>query len=322
MVLVPVMAVRFGDVELVGADDDDAATHIQHVDLGPVQLAEARAGQHVGGVPIAQRPSTRYSTRSTNGRIGLMSWVTNNTAVRACVAPVVDQCAHDTLLRQVEGQQWLVAQQQLRIGDERLPRRVSVAVHRRTRCRSVHPRTAAPRPLRWRRDASPDATAGQRDAEPVPVDAELHEVTAPDRQIAVERALLGDVADRAVAPSRRLAVDLHDARRRPDQAEQGSQECGLPEPLGPRIARNSPGGTSRSRCSNTVRAPYRTVVVAEPDDRHRSGCQGGEERLQLVQLPGLVVGCVLREGLGHADDRNAVATREIADVLGDPARCL
>ncbi|SLI09154.1 Uncharacterised protein [Mycobacteroides abscessus subsp. abscessus] len=33
------------------------------------------------GVPMRNRPSTRYSTRSTNGRIGLISWVTNRTAV-------------------------------------------------------------------------------------------------------------------------------------------------------------------------------------------------------------------------------------------------
>ena len=34
-------------------------------------------------VPTRNRPSTRYSTRSTYGRTGLTSWVTNSTAVSA-----------------------------------------------------------------------------------------------------------------------------------------------------------------------------------------------------------------------------------------------
>ncbi len=54
-------------------------------------------------------------------------------------------------------------------------------------------------------DAGSRAAAGQRKAAPVPVDPELHEVTAADRQIAVERVLLGDVPDLAVAPAGRLA---------------------------------------------------------------------------------------------------------------------
>ena len=78
--LVPVAVRR---VRAVRPDHDQPVAHAQHVDLVPYSSDSTAEVITSSGGPIRNRPSTRYSTRSTSGRIGLISWVTNTTAVPA-----------------------------------------------------------------------------------------------------------------------------------------------------------------------------------------------------------------------------------------------
>ena len=55
IVMMVVVAARFRRRGVVGADDDDPAPKVQHVDFGPVEIAEPGAGQHL--VRGADRPA-------------------------------------------------------------------------------------------------------------------------------------------------------------------------------------------------------------------------------------------------------------------------
>ena len=65
----------------------------QHVDVGLVQIRQPALVSTSAGEPTAQRVPTRYRTRSTNGRIGLISWVTKITELPQCPAASVDRSA-------------------------------------------------------------------------------------------------------------------------------------------------------------------------------------------------------------------------------------
>ena len=73
------------------------------------------------------------------------------------------------------------------------------------------------------------ASALDEAAEPeaVPVDAEPHQVAASNRQVAVEDALLRDIADALPPLGRRAALDLDPAGRRLQQPEHDPDQRGL-----------------------------------------------------------------------------------------------
>ena len=78
-------------------------------------------------------------------------------------------------------------------------------------------------------DLSPARPRGQRQAEPVAVEAKRHEVPRPHRQIRIERELLRDIADRR---ERAAAVDGDAAAAGRQQAEDGAQQRRLARPVG------------------------------------------------------------------------------------------
>jgi len=115
----------------------------------------------------------------------------------------------------VEGQQRLVAQQQLRPSGQCLGGQQPLLL------------TAGQQPDRGVRvvlradclDHGVDlAGAGERQAGAVPVDAELDQVPAPDRQVAVEVALLRHVPGHPAAPPGRAPVDGYRALGQRQQA--------------------------------------------------------------------------------------------------------
>src|SRR3989442_15281050 len=71
----------------------------------------------------------------------------------------------------------------------------------------------------------------QRDAPSAAVDAQVNEVAASDRQVAVDIAALWHVADGGIAWGRALAEHLEASRRWRQEAEQQPKEGGLPAPV-------------------------------------------------------------------------------------------
>ena len=125
--------------------------------------------------------------------------MTKITGVPACAPSLVDEARHGALAGQVEGEEWLVAQQDLGVteqclGDaqalllaarEQADRCIGVGAGTDRLQRVVHP--------------LPDGPGVARQAPVVPVDAEADEVPTADRQRAVEGLLLGHVAELVVA---------------------------------------------------------------------------------------------------------------------------
>ena len=71
-------------------------------------------------VPLAARPSARYTTRSITGSSGFISWAEISTAIR-CSRAIRASSADDLLgAAQIEVRQRLVEQQQLRAADQRV----------------------------------------------------------------------------------------------------------------------------------------------------------------------------------------------------------
>ena len=235
------------------------------------------------GVPAAQRPLTTNRTRSTRLRIGLTSWVTNRTVRPVRRLPAADQVGDLLLVVQVQAGQRLVAQEQARIADDRLgdpqalllaarqppDRRVGVGRRLDRLDHLVHPPT-----IGARRPA---------DAPAVAVDPQLDQVAAAQRQVLVERLVLGHVADARIAPPGRppsTSTDPPDSGVRPRITRRSDV---LPEPFGPRIATNE----GSSKLERQV-APDPPIVVVEgrlrrsgrrAACRHRASATGSQRLL-------------------------------------------
>ena len=198
----------------------------------------------------------------------MISCVTNTTAVSGVAPARVDELADRLLVREVEREQRLVAQQHLRIADQRLrdaeplllaarqqpDRRVGVALARRP--------TGSPSSTRARL-----ARVTERQPAPVTVETEAHEIAAADRQVAVERVLLRHVADVVTPAPRRATVDLD--RRRSTTGVSPSRTRSnvvLPAPFGPSTARNSPGSIVEVEVLEQRARAEAHRRVAQPDD--------------------------------------------------------
>ena len=192
----------------------------------------------VSGLPAAHRP------RKGPGRPGPRrgDLVGDEHHRGALLAVVTVEEGHDCLLGGgVEREQRLVAQQQPRGACQRLgdPQPLLLPARQQPDRR---PRIGG---CADRGDGVVDpAGAGPRQAAPVPVDTELDQVPAADRQAGVENPLLGDVADLGAAPP----SDRPSMVTVPATSSTFSSVV-LPAPFGPRMARHSPGATSRSRFS-------------------------------------------------------------------------
>ena len=149
-----------------------------------------------------------------------MSCVTKTTGVPRAPAVRVEEADDHALVREVEREQRLVGEQQRRIGDERLrdaeplllasgqPADRRVGVRRRA---DLGEHAV---------DARAIVAESRAEAPAVAVETEPHEVAAAERQVAVEDALLRDVADRARRSRGGRPAIERAARRRLEQPEQ------------------------------------------------------------------------------------------------------
>ena len=188
----------------VPADDDDATVDSDHVDVAAVQRGEGPGGHH--GLRAARcPPATGHVQDPVDQARDGGDLVGDEHHGGAVLAVIPAEQGHDRLLGgRIEGEQRLVAQQQPRAADQRLgdPKPLLLPARQHPdRCARIGGRAD-------RGDGGVDpAGAGPRQAAPVPVDAELDQVPAADRQVGVESPLLGKVADLGAAPPRRPAVD-------------------------------------------------------------------------------------------------------------------
>ncbi len=310
------MTAGLGRSAVVRTDDDDPASHVQHVHFGAVQVAQTCAREHLLG--RADRPApTDEIQHPIDVRQDRVDLVCHEHDRGPGVAPArVDQLADRLLVREVEREQRLVAQQHPRIADQRLrdPQPLLLASRQQPegrRCVTLR----ADRPDRGV-DARTGRGGGEREAAPVAVEPEPHEIAAADRQVRGRRRAA------AARSRRRDSRAVESARRsRPRRSTTASSPSRirsnvvLPDPFGPSTARNSPGSRSRSRCSNNVRSPKRIAASLQPHDGHRQPPSAREERLELVLLPGLVTRLGLRHRLGDGNDGDPRAEGEIPHVL-------
>ena len=226
------------------------------------------------------------------------------------------------LVREVERQQRLVAQQHLRIADQRLgdaqalllsageesDRRVRVALGADRSDRVVDERAAA--------------GGREREAAPVTVEPEPHEIATADRQVAIERTLLRHVPD-IVAPAPGCpAVDLDFAARQPRQPEQDAQQRRLPRTVRAEHREEFAGRDVEVEMLEQGRA-YRTASTRRATGRSTpSAPERRQQRFELMLLPRLVARLVPRLGLGDRDHRYAGGAREVLHVLRHRARRL
>ncbi len=128
------------------------------------------------------------------------------------------------------------------------------------------------------------------------VETEPHEVAAPDRQLAVEGALLGHVADAMAPPFRGAAVDLDPTRRQRREPEQDAQQ------------RRLPGAVRSEHREELARLDLEVEVleqraraeahrrVAQTDERHAQPPSAASSVPELVLLPRLIARLVVRVG--------------------------
>ena len=132
------------------------------------------------------------------------------------------------LAPEVEVGQRLVEQQQLGPGDQGVRDQHPLLL---AAGELAHPRVGVPgraHVAQRRLDHLPALPRREREPEPVPVDAERHDVPGPQRHVRVDDELLRHVADGGlVLAVHRLAVDEHPAARRLEQAEDDPEQGGL-----------------------------------------------------------------------------------------------
>ena len=148
-------------------------------------------------------------------------------------ATLVDELGDGPLAGQVEGQQRLVAQQDAGVPEQGLGDAQPLLLAAREQAdRGVGVGRGADG-LHHVVESLPLGPGAQRHAPAMPVEAEADQIPGPDRQILIERPLLGDIAHLVVAAVRCGAVDQDRARRHRDETEQHLQEGGLAHPVRP-----------------------------------------------------------------------------------------
>ena len=274
------------------------------------------------GAPIAHCPSTRYSTRSTyaQDRVDLVRDEHDRGVAPRGVAGRSAALTAACCERSSDSKR-LVAQQQFGIGDERLRDAQSLLLAARERPDRPRRRTRSAPTASIAASTRARARFGMKGSPaPVAVEAEAHQVAAPDREIAVECALLRDVTDTV-----RVDVEPYPPTARSEPEEHAQQR---------RLARTvrAEHGEELARRDVEVECLEQHTVaeshrrVAQRGDRaSRRSAPAPPERLHLVQLPRLVARLAGRHRLGHADDWDAVRRREVAARArspgSSPARC-
>ena len=187
--------------------------------------------------------------------------------------PLVDEVGHGLLAGQVEGEQRLVAQQDLGVAEQRLGDAEALLLAAREQADGRVGVGAGADGVKCLVHPFPDGPGVARQTPAVAVDAEADEVAPADGQGAVEGLLLGHVAELVVAQPRRGAVDAHRARRPAGRGPSSTlSSVVLPAPLGPSTARNSPSATSRSRPDHRSREPRRTAAPRSSTGGRVTGC--------------------------------------------------
>ena len=247
------------------ADDDDAPAHAEDVDLRAVEAGQRLGRQHL--VDRADRPAAGAEVEDAidRRRIGLTSCVTKTTGVPA--------------LRRRSSSRWTTPAG--RRGRARAAaRRRAAASGRTTSACATRSRCCSPPESRpsgasasavaptAASAASTRAPVGRREpaeAPAVAVEAEAHEVAPAQRQVAVEHALLRDVAD-AVAVGRDAPVDVGSS----SPSRMRSSDV-LPVPFGPSTARNSPALELEAEAvAQSSRSPKRERQTLDRDDARSS----------------------------------------------------
>ena len=200
--------------------------------------------------------------------------------------------------------------------------------------------------------------AARESRPPPPADqAELDELGAGQAELGVERAPLGDVTDGRVAPPRRPSEDRYRAGRRPQQAEQQSEQGGLARSVRPEdgdeLARrhrevgvrpHGPGAVGHTEadgidhCGRRSRHPGLPdlTVTGDLPPRELPGgpssssrrCRRGRRRVGagiegVFEIEELGAHPILErtpgrlDGLGHPDDRDTVTGRQLPHVRRD-----
>ena len=264
-------------VRRVGADDDEPSAHPQHVDVGAVERRERGRGHHLVGGADAEAAvhEVEHAVDERQHRVDLVRDEHDGRVGRA--SPPVDEVRDDLLVGEVEREQRLVAQQHRRVADQRLrhPQPLLLAAGQppdRARWRSAPRRPTPARPAPVRGAPRP---AAQPDAEAVAVEAEPDEVAGAQRQVLREGLLLRHVADGPAAARGGCPPTSTSPACSGCSPRSTRSSVVLPDPLGPSTARNSPGATSRSSPSHSVRSPKRS---AAPRSEHRVPCARGSPR--------------------------------------------
>ena len=96
---------------VLGADDEVAVAHLDHVDFDPVERAEALAGQDLGGGADGPAPAHQVKDAVHVGQDGVDLVGDEDDGRARAAAALVDEVGDGPLAGQVECQEGLVAQQ-------------------------------------------------------------------------------------------------------------------------------------------------------------------------------------------------------------------
>ena len=158
-----------------------------------------------------------------------MSCVTKTTGVPALRR--FEEAGDDLLIREVEGEERLVGEEERLVGDERLrypkPLLLTARESSERRIGVAAGADGLDRPL----DALVLGCREAGRAPPMTVETEAHEIAAAQGELAVEDALLRDVADPRAHLGGQPAVDRDRAGARLEQAEEDADERRLARPV-------------------------------------------------------------------------------------------
>ena len=197
------VAARLGGQLVLGAHHEVAVPHLDHVDLDAVEVGQALAGQDLAGG--ARWPSARDQVEDAVdiGQDGVHLVGHEDDGGPAAAPALVDQAGHGALAGQVEGQEGLVAQEHGRVTEQRLGDAQALLLAARESPTGASRVGARAHRLDELVQPGPGGPVGaQRHAPAATVDPETDQVAGPDGQALLEGALLGDVAERGVAPAR------------------------------------------------------------------------------------------------------------------------
>lgn len=239
-------------------DDQDPAVHPQNPDGVAVQL-----GQHVAAddlVDAAGRgPPAGHVDDPVHHRQQRVHVVRGEQHGDLLGPGHPGRQLHDLLARaQVQVGQRLVHQQQLRPADQGVRDQHPLRLAAGEGADALVGEARGADGFEHLLDQLAAWTRGQPGAEPVPVEAERHEVAGAQRGVRLDLHLLRHVADRAAAPGGRAAVDQDPALVRPSQTHDDAQDRRLALAVGPDQAGELAGGEAEADAVEDLPA-------AEPD---------------------------------------------------------